>query len=472
MMVLPLRREVVLARPLADVQRYLRDFSTIEQWDPGVIEAVKRTPGPVVVGTEFDLVLDFLGRPVPMQYTLTTLTDDTLVLTGHGEGFQAVDTLRLQAEDAHSTRLFYAADLSWNALPGWSLPLLKVWGRRLADQAMRGLQRALAEDGPVQPGPLARLGERLILPGMWNYTRRGYRRLPSRGLSRSMAGRWVGITGVTSGLGLAMAQQLGRLGASLVLVGRGEERLQAAAEAVRDFAGAPVTVHCLSAELSSVADTYRLLDVLQREFPQLDVWINNAGALFDSHALTAEGHERALAVNFLSPAILARGLAPAIGARGGRIINMVSGGLYSQGLRLQDMNFANEPYNGPKAYARAKRALLDLSQYWAAQAETGQACWHVVHPGWADTPGVAKSLPGFRERLGPRLRNSRMGADTAVWLASHPDLGDRALSGRFWFDRASRPTALLPGTSTCAADVDRLLDWFSKSAARPAPAAP
>lgn len=463
MALLPLRRQLRLARPLPDVIRYLADFSTIVQWDPGVFSAQKETPGAPRVGSTFALNLNVLGKPVPMQYVLTRLEHDArsalLVLDGTGEGFSARDRIALAARPDGGTDLDYAADLDLASVPGWMTPMLGPWGDRLAGLAMRGLQRALDEDGPEHPGWLSRAGERLVLPGMLDYTRRGWLRQHSRGLTRRMEGRKVGITGITSGLGLAAACELARLGASLVLVGRGRDKLDAAVATVRDFAG-ETAIDVIEADLSTVAAARGLLQTLQQSHPDLDVWINNAGALFDRQALTPDGHERALMINLIAPAVLARGLAPALAARGGRVINVVSGGLYTQGLALDDMNFSQEPYNGAKAYARAKRGLLDLSRHWARQPALQGVRWLTMHPGWAATPGVASALPEFNRRLGERLRPPHMGADTMVWLASHPALEDTGLSGTFWFDRAQRPTALLPGTETSPDDVSRLVAWF------------
>lgn len=468
MTTLTLTRQLLLPRPLGDVFRYLADFSTIEQWDPGVFSADKVTPGAPAIGSRFALMLNVLGRQVPMHYQLTQLAAPSpaspetalLVLRGEGEGFAATDTLALRARGAEQTCLDYKAVLDVGNTPGWMTPLLSLWGRRLADHAMTGLLRALGEDGEEMPGWSARLAERLVVPGMADFTRRGYRRMHSRGLSHRLDGRTVGISGATAGLGLAAAQQLARLGASLVLVGRGQDRLETAAASIRDFAGDDVHIELIEAELSSVAEAHRLADLLLARPQGLDVWINNAGALFDAQAETAEGHERALAINLITPALLMYRLAPMLGARGGRLINVVSGGLYSQALALDDMNYRNEPYNGAKAYARAKRGLLDLTRLWAAQPVRGQARLHAMHPGWAATPGVARSLPDFNRKLQRWLRNARMGADTMVWLASHPLLDDAALSGQFWFDRARRPSALVPGTETSAADVLRLERWL------------
>jgi hypothetical protein len=67
-----------------------------------------------------------------------------------------------------------------------------------------------------------------------------------------------------------------------------------------------------------------------------------------------------------------------------------------------------------------------------------------MHPGWADTPGLAIALPGFHRVMGPILRSPQQGADTVVWLAT-ADTG-RLGSGQFWHDRRPRSEYLLPWT--------------------------
>jgi NAD(P)-dependent dehydrogenase (short-subunit alcohol dehydrogenase family) len=125
-------------------------------------------------------------------------------------------------------------------------------------------------------------------------------------------------------------------------------------------------------------------------------------------------------------------------------------------VKLDDMQFRNEPYDGSKAYARAKRALVAITGHWARQHP--QIFFSSMHPGWAATPGVEKSLPAFNRRMQRWLRDARMGADTMVWLASsQAPLGH---SGEFWFDRQPRPTAVLPGTAVSAAQLDALLQWL------------
>jgi hypothetical protein len=79
-----------------------------------------------------------------------------------------------------------------------------------------------------------------------------------------------------------------------------------------------------------------------------------------------------------------------------------------------------------------------------------------MHPGWADTPGVSASLPGFYGAMGPLLRTPSEGADTIVWLAAEADPG--ASNGRLFLDRRPRPFDRVPATRVSAADRRALWD--------------
>jgi hypothetical protein len=79
-----------------------------------------------------------------------------------------------------------------------------------------------------------------------------------------------------------------------------------------------------------------------------------------------------------------------------------------------------------------------------------------MHPGWADTPGLAASLPGFRARLGSQLRTPAEGVDTLLWLAAAPR--DQVASGRLYLDRRVRPFDRLPSTRLSLRDRRELWD--------------
>ncbi len=67
-----------------------------------------------------------------------------------------------------------------------------------------------------------------------------------------------------------------------------------------------------------------------------------------------------------------------------------------------------------------------------------------MHPGWARTPGLSESLPGFDRVMGPILRTPEEGIDTIIWLATarRAEIGN----GRLFLDRRPRPFDRAPFT--------------------------
>src|SRR5271169_6133203 len=96
-----------------------------------------------------------------------------------------------------------------------------------------------------------------------------------------MQGKTVVVTGATSGIGEVAADRLGQKGARIVFVARDRERGEAMRKHLRAVAGhTDHTVHY--ADLSKLADQKRVANEIADSEPQIDVLINNAGALFSS----------------------------------------------------------------------------------------------------------------------------------------------------------------------------------------------
>ena len=129
---------------------------------------------------------------------------------------------------------------------------------------------------------------------------------------------------------------------------------------------------------------------------------------------------------------------------------VTSGGMYAQPLRLDDLQYEYGEYSGTAAYARTKRMQVALAREWGERLAGSGIVVHSVHPGWADTPGLAESLPRFKALARPLLRSPEQGADTIVWLAAADQ--PSSSSGRFWHDRRERPTHYAGRTREGAAD--------------------
>ncbi|HYO18381.1 MAG TPA: SDR family NAD(P)-dependent oxidoreductase, partial [Dermatophilaceae bacterium] len=206
--------------------------------------------------------------------------------------------------------------------------------------------------------------------------------------------RHVVITGATSGIGLACARQMAGLGARMSLVGRDVTRTQALAADLRR-SGTEVAVFI--ADLNHLADARRVADEISADGRAVDVLVHNAGAMSAQYGCTDEGFEATYASQVLSQHILTSRLLPVVrqGASP-RVIVVSSGGMYTERLDPETVQMSAENYDGVRAYARAKRAQVTLTQQWAQRSPDSCVAFHSMHPGWADTRGVQESLPRFR----------------------------------------------------------------------------
>jgi short-subunit dehydrogenase len=128
-------------------------------------------------------------------------------------------------------------------------------------------------------------------------------------MTRNLTGRRIVVTGASSGIGRALAQQLAAAGARLVLASRSEDRLQEVAASLHrpaaDMLVVPTDVTC-------EADRQRLLDLAVSHLGGLDVLVNNAGVASWAHFAdsTEEILREIMEVNFFAPAELIRKAIP------------------------------------------------------------------------------------------------------------------------------------------------------------------
>lgn len=441
-------QSLTFKRPLDFVFHYLADFSNTSEWDPSVLQATKTTPGPVHVGTHFDILLRFGPKELTLDYHVTALNRPYYIeLKGIADSFSVIDRIRLEGDETqckldYQVEVYYQEPLSkLSAVLG---PIVKQNAKRALQHLQKSLDQAPSD---WHPSLWTRLGDRLVLPGMLNFTRRGYANNKGRwaGVTEDLSDKNILITGPTSGIGAAAARQLAKLGANLIFVARNEKKAQQIAEILETETGKFPQIEI--ADMSVVRDVDALCKRLLDKGQPLHVLINNAGNLFNKRTVTQEGLELSFATLLLGPYILTERLYPLLKkAAPSRVINVSTGGIYTQGLALDDMEYEKEDYNGSKAYARAKRGLVDMSELWAKRWKEEGITVHSMHPGWSDTPAVAHSLPRFYELTKPWLRTPDQGASTIVWLAAAKEATET--SGLFWLDRTPHTTVMLPGTKS------------------------
>ncbi|MFN8024481.1 MAG: SDR family NAD(P)-dependent oxidoreductase [Acidimicrobiales bacterium] len=281
----------------------------------------------------------------------------------------------------------------------------------------------------------------------------------------SMAGRVVVITGGTSGIGRAAARELAVAGAEVVVTGRDLRRTAAVADDLARSTGGQVSAD--GADMGDLDAVRELAARLVAAHDRIDVLIHNAGALTAERRTSPQGFEQTVASQVYGPFLLTSLLVPQLTAAHGRVLTVSSGGMYTSNLEVERLEMDEHAYRGAEQYARAKRAQVTLNEMWAERLEPAGVVCHAMHPGWADTPGVAESLPVFRKVVGPLLRTPAQGADTLVWLAAGEEA--RSSSGGFWLDRRRRSIHRLPTTrrSDTAARRRQLWDLVAERSGAP-----
>jgi NAD(P)-dependent dehydrogenase (short-subunit alcohol dehydrogenase family) len=223
----------------------------------------------------------------------------------------------------------------------------------------------------------------------------------------------VVVTGASSGIGLAAADELGRRGARVVLLGRDQQRLAAAADRVKAVSAADVDAY--RCDFGSLAQVREVGQALRERYPRIDVLANNAGGTIPKRRFTVDGFEETIQINHLAPFLLSHELRESL--RGGRIINTSSRAHMQGRLNPDNLNGANQAYVPLLTYGSAKQAnilfTVEATKRWPEIVSVA------YHPGVVRTRfGNESAIYGFFYRWAPGLRSPEHGARTLVWLAT------------------------------------------------------
>ncbi|XP_076600525.1 dehydrogenase/reductase SDR family member 12 [Chaetodon auriga] len=298
-----------------------------------------------------------------------------------------------------------------------------------------------------------------FLNGIHQYTRKGYevasKHFDPQDLNVSVVGRSFMITGANSGIGRATAMAIAKKGGTVHMVCRNKDKAEEArVEIVNESGNTEVHVHVL--DMSETSKVWEFAEAFKKQYPSLNVLINNAGCMMHKRELNAEGLEKNFATNTMGVYILTQGLIPLLQkSRDPRVITVSSGGMLVQRLRVDDLQSEKGYFDGVMVYAQNKRQQVVLTQQWAKANPVIH--FSVMHPGWVDTPAVSTSMPQFHQMMGERLRSVEQGADTVVWLALSRAAA-RTRSGQFFQDRRPVPAHLpLAWTHSSAAEIQSFM---------------
>jgi NAD(P)-dependent dehydrogenase (short-subunit alcohol dehydrogenase family) len=206
-------------------------------------------------------------------------------------------------------------------------------------------------------------------------------------------GRQALVTGATSGIGQAVALELARQGAAVVVHGRDATR---GAQTVAAIAAAGGVARFVAADLTAVDDVRRLA----AEAGAVDILVNNAGisAFAPTADLDVDTYDAMFASNVRAPFLLVAALAPGMAERGAGAIVSVSSMAARVGL------------SGGAAYGATKVALEAMTRAWAAEYSAAGVRVNAVAPGPVYTP-----TPSGRDFI------TALGETTAMKRASEPE---------------------------------------------------
>ena len=256
-----------------------------------------------------------------------------------------------------------------------------------------------------------------------------------------MNGKICLVTGGTNGIGTRTAQELARMGATVIIVGRDAQKTSETVKEIRGASGNK-NVNSLLADLSSQQEVRGLADQFKRKYAHLHVLINNAGGFFMRRQLRGNGIEMTFALNYLAGFLLTNLLLDTIKASTpARIIN-VSSNAHTSG-KIEFDNLQGERQFGPRVYDNSKLANILFTMELAHRLEGTGVTVNALHPGFVAT-GFAKNngkvIAALVSLITPLVaRSPAKGAETSIYLASSPKV--EGITGKYFFDSRVVPPA-------------------------------
>ncbi len=277
-----------------------------------------------------------------------------------------------------------------------------------------------------------------------------------------MQGKTVVITGGTSGIGEVAAVELAKKGARIVLVARSRERGEATLAKLKAAApGAGTAI--FYGDLSRLSEMKRLAGEIAAAESRIDVLINNAGALFNTRHVSADGLEMTFATNHMAYFVMTNALLDTILATpGARIVSTASDAHKGAKLDFDDLQSAKS-YSGFGVYGRSKLCNILFTRELARRIEGSGITANCLHPGFVATRfgdnsgGIVSVLVRLAKPLGG-LTPER-GAETIIYLASSPEVANKS-GGYYYKSKLATPTKEAQND----ADAKRLWDVSAKIA--------
>ena len=238
-----------------------------------------------------------------------------------------------------------------------------------------------------------------------------------------MSNKNVIITGITSGIGTAIALDLAKRNYKINLVARTEE----SGNIIKDLIYKKTEnndVHVYKCDLSLQTEIHEFVNNFKKQNNGLDILINNAAIIPNKKTITKEGNEMQFAVNYIAPYLLSRLLLDLLkNNTPSRIVNTSSTAHTGGNLNVTDFQKLNEKYNmrGWGRYLDTKLQLtIDTVELSKELEGTGVTC-NAVHPGFVNTNLGRQFTPKYmrplNKLLGLFILSPKGGADPIIEAA-------------------------------------------------------
>jgi NAD(P)-dependent dehydrogenase (short-subunit alcohol dehydrogenase family) len=240
---------------------------------------------------------------------------------------------------------------------------------------------------------------------------------------RSIEEQTILITGSTDGLGRGVSRELASRGATVLLHGRDDARLDVAAAAIREDTGSD-RLREYRADLSSLDEVRRLAEDVRAKEERLDALVNNAGVITGpERELSRDGYELTFAVNYLSHFRLTLDLLPLLrDSAPARIVNVASVG--QAPIDFSDVMLERD-FDRARAYSQSKLAQIMFTFELAEREGDPPPTVNALHPATLmDTKMVREEIG-----RGP-VSTVEEGIEATLRLVVDPDLDQ--VTGRYF----------------------------------------
>lgn len=248
-------------------------------------------------------------------------------------------------------------------------------------------------------------------------------------------GKFVVISGATSGVGRAAAEKFASKGASLLTINRNKEKSEKLCNEIREKFGTECDY--ILADLSILADIYRAAEEIKKLNRPIDVLIHNAGVYLTKRVPTRDGLDTVFTVHYLSSFIINEIIKKKLKEQGrARIIFVGSEGhrFAAWGIRTDDLNWQKRRYSGLKSYGSAKTAqMLSMFYFKDYFADSGVTI-NSMHPGAVRSGTGKENGPVYRkikDTISDKfLKSPDISGEALYYLGVSPQLS--GVSGKFF----------------------------------------